>query len=92
MYAVISRVDIDPTRAEEAHEGLLAVVVPAVKERPGLQGAYWFRSLDRSSGMSFELYDTEEAAQAIAANPPQVPPDGPVKFADMGVYTVEHSI
>jgi len=92
MYAVITRVDIDPTRAEEAREGLIEMVVPAVRQRPGLQGAYWFRSLDGSSGISFELYDTEEAAQAIAATPPQVPPDGPVKFVGIEVSTVEASI
>jgi hypothetical protein len=40
-------------------------IVPRVKEAPGLVNAYWLRARD-NRGTSVIVFETEEAAQALA--------------------------
>ncbi len=89
MHALVARVSIDPTRGEEARRSLDEMVVPMAKKRAGFQGGYWLRSLDGSTGLSVELYDTEESARAVADTAPQMPPDAPVQLESVEVYSVE---
>ncbi len=66
MHATVVTVSIDPGRAEEAQAHLQSIVVPRVKETPGVVSGYWTRSSDGQHGSSFVLFESEEAAQAAA--------------------------
>lgn len=62
---------------------------PCSQEATDVRGAYWFRNVDGTSGISFELYDTGGSARAVLSDPPQVPPDPPVKLVGVEPCTVE---
>ena len=66
MHAVLLNTTIDPERAGEAQSLLATDVVPRVKEAPGLVAAYWLRSGDRKRGTSVMIFESEEAARAVA--------------------------
>jgi Antibiotic biosynthesis monooxygenase. len=70
MYGVIGQVEIDPARQDEAEQLLHDQIIPMVKSSPGFVTGYWLRSDDGTSGMSLILFETEEAAQNLAANRP----------------------
>jgi len=64
MHAVVVRVSIgDPVVAEK---GLRELVVPGVSRAPGFVAGYWSRSDDGSNGLSMLVFDSEDAARAIA--------------------------
>jgi hypothetical protein len=64
MHAVVVRVSIGD--AEIADKGLRESVVPAVSSAPGFVSAYWTRSDDRSNGLSMLVFESEDAARAVA--------------------------
>jgi hypothetical protein len=63
MHAVVGNVTINDF--ERGLPLLRDEVVPRVKQTPGLVNAYWLRSQD-NHGMSVIVFESEEAAQALA--------------------------
>jgi hypothetical protein len=63
MHAVVGSVTINDF--ERGLPVLRETVIPRVKGVPGLVGAYWLRSQD-NRGMSVILFDSEDAARALA--------------------------
>jgi hypothetical protein len=64
MHAVVVRVSIgDPELAEK---GMREKLVPAVTSAPGFVAAYWTRSDDGSNGLSMLVFESEDAARAVA--------------------------
>jgi hypothetical protein len=74
MYAVVTRVRIDPNRLDEANRVLHETVVPRTREREGFVSAHYLRSTDGTRGTAFELYETEAAAKEAATQ--TGPPEG----------------
>ena len=64
MHAVVVRVSIGD--AEIAEKGLREKVVPAVSGAPGFVTGYWTRSDDGSNGLSMLVFESEDAARAVA--------------------------
>jgi hypothetical protein len=64
MHAVVVRVSI--SNVETAQKGLEEVVVPRVSGSPGFVAAYWTRSKDGSNGQSMLVFESEDAARAVA--------------------------
>jgi hypothetical protein len=64
MHAVVARVSI----ADEAiaDEGLREKVVPGVSSASGFVAGYWTRAEDGSNGLWVLLFETEDAARAVA--------------------------
>ena len=64
MHAVVVRVSISDV--ETAQKGLEEVVVPQISQSPGFVAAYWTRSADGSNGQSMLVFESEDAARAVA--------------------------
>ena len=64
MHAVVVRVSIGD--AEIAEQGLREKLVPAVSSAPGFVAGYWTRSDDGSNGLSMLVFESEDAARAVA--------------------------
>jgi hypothetical protein len=64
MHAVVVRVSISDV--ETAQKGLEGIVVPRVKQAPGFVAGYWTRSDDKSNGQSMMVFESEDAARAVA--------------------------
>jgi hypothetical protein len=87
MHAVVVHIKLDPAREEEAVKMLHEVVVPMSKAAPGFTGGYWARSLDGASGLSVEVFDTEEAARAFADGA-TTPPGAPATIESVEVMEI----
>ena len=64
MHAVVVRVSIGD--AEIAEKGLREQAVPGISSAPGFVAGYWTRSDDGSNGLSMLVFESEDAAQAVA--------------------------
>ena len=64
MHAVVVRVSISDV--ETAQKGLEERVVPRLSQSPGFVAGYWTRSEDGSNGQSMLVFESEDAAQAVA--------------------------
>ena len=64
MHAVAVKVAIGD--AESAQKELRERIVPSVSGALGLVAAYWTRSDDGSNGLSMLVFETEDAARAMA--------------------------
>jgi hypothetical protein len=64
MHAVAVRVSISDV--ESAQKALKETVVPSVSGAPGFVAGYWTRSDDGSNGQSMLVFESEEAARALA--------------------------
>jgi hypothetical protein len=64
MHAVVVRVTVGD--AEIAEKGLHQQVVPGVSGAPGFVAGYWTRSDDGANGLSVLVFESEEAARAVA--------------------------
>ena len=64
MHAVVVRVSVGDV--EIAEKGLREKVVPAVSSAPGFVTGYWTRSDDGSNGLSMLVFESEDAARAVA--------------------------
>jgi len=72
MHAVVVSVTI---KDQEAAQAMLSEqVVPRVKDAPGLVNAYWARSDDGGRGGSMIVFESEEAARAVAEQLQSGPP------------------
>jgi hypothetical protein len=86
MHAVVGNVTI-----RDFERGLPILrdeIVPRVKQTPGLVNAYWLRSAD-SSGMSVIVFESEDAARALArVIEAEGPPTDAVTFNSVEVREV----
>ena len=64
MHAVVVKASISDT--ESARKTLTEQVVPGVSNAPGFVAGYWTWSGDQSNGQSMLVFESEEAAQAVA--------------------------
>jgi hypothetical protein len=64
MHAVAVRVSISDV--ESAQKELKERVVPRVSGAPGFVAGYWTRSDDGSNGQSMLVFESEDAARAVA--------------------------
>jgi hypothetical protein len=87
MHAVVSTVDIDPARMQEATDSLPTEVIPTLRGIPGFQRALFLHTVGEPKGQSLILIDTEANAKAAAAMA-GAPPDAPVTFTSTTVYEV----
>ena len=83
MYAVVVKVTIND--AERAQEELKNTVVPMVSQVPGFVAGYWTGV--GNEGLSFIVFETEDAARQVADRVPQTVPEF-VKFESAEVREV----
>ena len=86
MHAVVVRVTIND--AEQAVETLRNEVVPMASGAPGFVAGYWSRSEDKSNGMGVMIFESEDAARAVAERAGQGPPDDTVTQESVEVREV----
>jgi hypothetical protein len=63
VHAVVVKVNIHDF--DVAREGLVTQVVPMVSQAPGFVTGYWSRS-DDDRGLGFVVFESEDAARAVA--------------------------
>jgi hypothetical protein len=88
MHAVVFRVDFVPGR-EQQQEAELDFLAGRLKSTPGFVRGTWMG--DDRQGLSCILFDSEDAARAVAANA-NVPPDGAVRLQSVDVYAVARDV
>jgi hypothetical protein len=88
MHAVVFQVDLIPGR-EQQGESELNFLTGMLKSTPGFVRGTW--AGDDTRGLSFLLFDTEEAARNVADNG-KMPPDGSATFRSVDVYAVARDI
>jgi len=86
MHAVVVRVTIHDFEA--AHKGLTTQVVPTVSQAPGFVAGYWTRSEDGSNGLGTVVFESEDAARAVAGMIQSQPPDEGVSLEGVEVREV----
>ena len=74
MHALVVRISISD--AESARKALDEVVVPRASQAPGFVAGYWTWSDDRSNGQSMLVFESQDAAQALADQIPSYVPEG----------------
>jgi hypothetical protein len=74
MHAVIVRVSISD--AETAQKGLEERVVPRLSQSPGFVAGYWTRSEDGGNGQAMLVFESEDAAEAVAEQVPGLAQEG----------------
>ena len=84
MHAVVFQVDIKPGWEGNADEEL-DQLIGIVKAAPGFVRGTW--TSDGTRGLSFLLFESEQAARTLADNA-AVPPDASVTFRRIDVYEV----
>jgi hypothetical protein len=72
MHAVMFRVSIH--QREEAEKFLKEQIVPGVSQAPGFVTGHWV-SIDGTQGQSMIVFESEEAARAVADNVNAPPTD-----------------
>ncbi|MBA3287536.1 MAG: hypothetical protein H0U21_05860 [Acidimicrobiia bacterium] len=84
MHAVIYDVEMKKDWEGDA-DAELDFVVNMSKETPGFVRGIWLT--DGASGLSIQLFDSEETARGVAANA-SMPPDASVTLRSADVYEV----
>jgi hypothetical protein len=89
MHVMVTTVEIDAARGDEAQQLLQEFVIPTAKSQPGFMRGVWLRSKDGSHGRGVVAFDTEEQANAAAELAKQGPPEGsPATPRSIEVYEV----
>jgi hypothetical protein len=88
MHAVVFQVDFVPGR-EQQQEAELDFVSGMTKTAPGFVRGTWMG--DDRQGLSCILFDSEDAARAVAANV-ALPPDAAVRLRSVDVYAVARDL
>ena len=65
MHANVVEVAVDPS-VDPERKGLHEVVIPRVRQLPGLVAAFWLEPVD-DKGLSIAVFETEEAARGAMA-------------------------
>lgn len=76
MHAIVTNVEIELGRSDEATAMLNEMVVPQAKASEGFIEGYWIRSADHAVGMSVEFFASHAAAEAAVALRSAGPPPG----------------
>lgn len=88
MYAMVGSANLDPDRAEEAVE-MAKNILENLSQAPGFVSGAFTRSPDGTAGRSMVIFETEEAARAVAENASSmIPADGPTELDSLEVYEV----
>jgi hypothetical protein len=61
MYGNVVEVDVDLS-VDPERKGLHEVVLPRVRQLPGVQAGFWFEPVD-GRGLSITIFESEEAAK-----------------------------
>jgi hypothetical protein len=89
MFAVVVRVELpEGFTIEQGRPMLDSEVIPRVKSLPGFVAGYWLHPSAGREGLSFVIFENEQAARGAAANL-QVPE--PVKLLHVEVREVARS-
>ena len=88
MHAVVFQVDFVPGR-ESQQNGELDFITGMIKSTPGFIRGTW--TGDDTRGLSFLLFDSEQAARDVADGG-GMPPDASVTFRSVDVYAVARDI
>ena len=87
MYALFTEVNADESQAEAGREFLNQVVAPRARQS-GAKAGYWLAAND-GRGVSIVVFDTEDAARAVASMFTVGQPPGPGAPEGVTVRTVE---
>lgn len=91
MHAIVGTSTIDTSRGEEAVK-MAQSILANVREAPGFVSGAFTRSADGRGGRSMMLFESEEAARAVAANARTLMPENPpVELVSLEVYEVDAS-
>jgi hypothetical protein len=89
MHAVIVQVTIND--GEQATADLRNEIVPRVTQAPGFVAGYWVRIKDGAQGRGTMIFESEDAAQAVAEQIGQRPGEAvTLDSVDVG-EVVEHA-
>jgi hypothetical protein len=88
MHAVVFQVDLVPGR-EQQQDRELDFLTGMMKSTPGFVHGTWLG--DDKRGLSCLLFDSEQAARAVAENA-ALPPDAAARFRSVDVYAVARDI
>lgn len=88
MHAVVFQVDFVPGR-EEQQEAELDFVAEMIKSTPGFVQGTWLG--DEKRGLSCILFESEDAARAVAANA-AMPPDAAARLRSVDVFAVARQV
>ena len=88
MHAVVFQVDFVPGR-EQQQDGELDFIIGMIKSTPGFVRGTWMG--DDEGGLSCILFDSEQAARAVADNA-GLPPDASATLRSVDVYAVARDV
>lgn len=89
MYAVVTEVQIDTARLDEAAKLLEEFTIPRARQTPGFLRGTWIRSEDGARGRGLLLYEDKDAARAASELISQGPPPGsPARLSGVEVFEV----
>ena len=88
MHAILLSVTIEPGHDQDAQAQLEGVVVPRVREAPGVIAGYWTRSADGTHGTSMVIFGSEESARAGAEQAQNMPRPDFITFDSVEVREV----
>jgi hypothetical protein len=83
MHAVVVSVTVHDGEAATTH--LRNEIVPRVKQAPGFVAGYWVRIQDGDKGRGTMVFESEEAARAVAAQVQENPGEAvTIESVDIG--------
>ncbi len=88
MHAVVFQVDFVPGR-EQQQDGELDFLIGMIESTPGFVRGTWMGNDER--GVSCILFDSEQAARAVADNA-GTPPDASATLRSVDVYAVARDV
>jgi hypothetical protein len=91
MHAVVVRVSFDPSREEEAVAGLHGLVIPRVKEAPGVVAGYWWHE-NGGHGVGVVVFENEGAAEVGAQAAKEGPRPDFISFDGVEVHELVGNI
>jgi heme-degrading monooxygenase HmoA len=88
MHALLVSVTIEPGHDEEAQAQLETVVLPRVREAPGVIAGYWTRATDGAHGASMVIFESEESARAGGEQAQNMPRPAFITFDSIEVREI----
>jgi hypothetical protein len=89
MHAIVVQVTFKPGRQHEAVSELETNVIPGVKRAAGFVAGYWLRSDDETHGVSVEVFDTLDHANAeMARRSTGLPEQAPLSIDGAAILEV----
>lgn len=67
IYAVLVEVDVATVDEQQGLRALREQIVPAISKMAGFRAGTWLTGNDDGKGLSLTLWDTEDAAKAMAS-------------------------